>query len=432
MSARPKPARGIADGNFVAEWFGHRVWPTVSGTAEALKDQCARSCPFLTVATGQPTLCTKTSAKDDWAGEPYGVCTVSSDSNGRRQDWICCPYRTLDQHFTLLSSAVRSCYHVPDATDIVLLPVTVLHRSEQRERMAAGLRTGSRVFVFSAVKLGGEIDLPETDASPGAAVDMSVIEVLGLDPASGQPKDFGQHMFYEIQTADFHGSPLHAAGALRALCPRDNGAEFHARLSEAIEVCGTGMEGPNKANIFKRTIYQMIFKIELVRHADCAGFAIVLPVPVWDSWLRHLGQPALVQVGTDGKTAALLAEGEDAANITATSKSSVYIFDIDRTSSESPQPLKIIHRVLASAAALQHFAFDVAAEEAIKRNVVPSFRSSFIDRVGRGWADKLAPKEKTERSKGRKRKPAAGPTHGDTTTTVTASGPVESDTEENG
>ncbi len=61
------------------------------------------------------------------------------------------------------------------------------------------------VFVFSAQKLGGEIDLPETDASPGAAVDMSVIEVLQAN-RSGHPEVFGKHMFYEIQTADFHGS----------------------------------------------------------------------------------------------------------------------------------------------------------------------------------------------------------------------------------
>ena len=25
-----------------------------------------------------------------------------------------------------------------------------------------------------------------------------------------------------------------------------------------------------------------------------AGFAIVLPIPVWQSWLKHLGQPSLV------------------------------------------------------------------------------------------------------------------------------------------
>ena len=323
--------------------------------------------------------------------EPYGVCTISSDSNGSRQDWIACPHRTLDQRFTLLASAVGSGYSIPEDNDILLLPLTVLHRLRQRKRIIDAFKKHVRVFLFSSQKLGGEIDLPETDASPGAAVDMSVIEVTAVD-RQGRPTQFGNHLFYEIQTSDFHGSPLHAAAILRDCCPACEAAKgYHQDLSSKVEICGTGVEGPNKANIFKRTIYQMIFKIELSRAPQCAGFAIVLPVPVWESWLKHLGRPQVA--GTDPRQLALRTPTETERTSGEQSRATVYVFDVDRDSRETPNPLVIVQQVAISAGALIHHAFDRASAEAIGRGVVTTFRKSFMERAEKGWDGQLRPGE---------------------------------------
>jgi hypothetical protein len=42
----------------------------------------------------------------------------------------------------------------------------------------------------------------------------------GLD-SSGCPAKFGKHTIYEIQTADFHGSPLHATNLLKTHSPQN-------------------------------------------------------------------------------------------------------------------------------------------------------------------------------------------------------------------
>lgn len=66
MAARDK---GGAN-NVLGEWFGHRVYPTVAATAEALADQQTHRCPFLSTATATTTACVK-------APKSRGVCTVT-------------------------------------------------------------------------------------------------------------------------------------------------------------------------------------------------------------------------------------------------------------------------------------------------------------------------------------------------------------------
>jgi hypothetical protein len=213
--------------------------------------------------------------------------------------------------------------------------------------------------------------------------------------ADGKPSTFGKHLFYEIQTADFHGSPLHAAQALRDACAAgEPSLNYHATLVGQVEICGTGVEGPNKANIFKRTIYQMIFKIELARHADSAGFAIVLPVPVWESWLRHLGQPTLVQSGDDPTMVSLPEPTSDTEMASTTAPATIFVFDIDSASSEVPSPLKIVKRVSCSASALAHYAFTIAADKALQGDVITHFRKAFEDRALRGWNNQLDSQKK--------------------------------------
>lgn len=64
-------------GNFVSEWFGHRVYPAIVTTAESVADQQGEVCPFLSRAVSETRKCVKSEAAK-------GVCTISSMSNARR------------------------------------------------------------------------------------------------------------------------------------------------------------------------------------------------------------------------------------------------------------------------------------------------------------------------------------------------------------
>jgi len=383
--AKKKPP-ATCRGNYVVEWFGFRVWGAVDTSATAVAYQTNRNCPFLSIATRQTTECVKAARGYD---EPTGVCTISSDSNATRQDWLACPFRILDQHFTLLGGAVRSVYGVPDGVQVLLFPTTVLDNPERQNELRQALnKSDFRAFAFAASKLGGEVDVPETDASPGGKVDVSVIEILACDKKTGVPSRFGKHLFFEIQTADFHGSPLHAVRKLAKKCPRGARVGYHKLFKARPDDCGERVEGPNKANIFKRTIYQMVLKMELTRDPTCAGFVIVLPVPVWDSWLRHLGQPTITPVeGSDIDSLLTLDESDSSPGATESLTCVTVVFDIDRDSEESPQPLKIVQRISVQPEALIHFAFKAAPQYAINHDAIKRFREVLQKRVTGNWGE---------------------------------------------
>lgn len=383
MSARSKPEKGATSGNFVAEWFGHRVWNKVDSDATALANQCNRLCPFLSSAIGAKKRCIKSAGRSS----PTGVCTISSDSNGLRQDWLACPYRTLDEQFTILTQAIRLLFDISPDTPVFIYSGEKIKTQEGKTQLKSNVaEKRGRVFVFMADKLGGEIDLPETGASPGAKVDVSVIEVIDCDNA-GAPSVFGRHMMYEIQTADFHGSPLHAVQALEALCAEgDTKSKFHEQLKQDIELCGIGVEGPNKSNVFKRTFYQAVLKILMAEHKSCAGFVLILPSSVWDSWKRHLGNPDIKKISS-GKSV-FLGSNEKAEIQVAQCRSWIFVFDIEKNSAVSPHPLVVKEMIAASATALQEHAFDKAAKAALENDVVNRYRDVFSKRIKSAWSGK--------------------------------------------
>jgi hypothetical protein len=75
-------------GNHVSEWFGQRIHPEVRLDVASVSGQNAGRCPFLGRVLRRPTPCTK-------SDNSKGVCTISSSSNGPRQDWLVCPYRVI-------------------------------------------------------------------------------------------------------------------------------------------------------------------------------------------------------------------------------------------------------------------------------------------------------------------------------------------------
>ncbi len=163
--------------NFIAEWFGHRVYPVVAETALSLADQEAERCPFLTDVTGKKSLCIK-------KPNSKGVCTISSTSNGTRQDWLACPpYRALD--LSMLDDAARRLFrHAPPGDDVQMVAVPVLEVKKTADDVRKRVAAGKPTIVYFQNKLGGEISISPTDRSPEFSFDSTMIELLP-DPNGG-------------------------------------------------------------------------------------------------------------------------------------------------------------------------------------------------------------------------------------------------------
>jgi hypothetical protein len=382
-------ARRRPPSNYVAEWFGHIVWPAeqVDASPEAVRDQTAERCPFLSSATATELLCIKRT-KEDGVDIRTGFCTASSPSTGVREDWLACPWRVFDEPFTLIADAVRRLYGLAADESILVFPVTRFGSPAVREAVHAlddHAAESPRVFAFSSNPraLGGEIDVPETDRSPGNKVDVSIFEVLGTQ--AGGPS-LGRSAIFEIQTADFHGSPLHAVRQLRRLGPPRGDAGYHRGIAANSVALGDRVEVPNKANIFKHTIYQMILKIQMAKDEGCMGFAVVLPEPVWRSWERHLGQPKLLTDQRNPDVFQLRAPADgDGDSVIEAEPAWILVFRVDRQSAESPKPLKVVKRIATDSAALIHYAFDAAPQAAIEEGAMATFAQTFRGRLMRHW-----------------------------------------------
>lgn len=389
MARGPRPPS-----SFVAEWFGHVVWPPdeVDTSSEAVRNQTESRCPFLSSATARDVPCIK-KAKIDGIELRTGFCTQSSPSTGTREDWLACPARVFDEPFTLIRDAVFHIFKLADDESFTVVPLTRFGDEAIQDLVRSiaaddAVRPRHRVFAFASnpPTLGGEIDIPETPRSPGNKVDVSIFEIVGVD-GQGKP-DVGRFAIFEIQTADFHGSPLHAIAELRRLGPPTRDVGYHELIAANPDLLGKKLEGPNKANIFKRTIYQMILKIQMAKDPRCAGFCVVLPEPVWQSWARHLGDPELVDdpdVKGILRLRAPSVEGPDDETVVEPEPAWIIVFKVDRESTLSPRPLKIVKRIATDSAALIHYAFDEAPEAAIDAGALQTFGATFASRLELHW-----------------------------------------------
>ncbi|MEV7201527.1 hypothetical protein [Streptomyces griseoluteus] len=365
----------------VSEWFGHRVFPVVSGSSAALRDQRAHRCPFLTEALGLPQRCVKSHETDATKRNSAGVCTISSTSNRIRQDWLVCPFRALDEN--LLHEMVRRLFKIPDAESVVIRPAPVLDVPEQRTQLLSDLRGGgARTFIYYQGKLGGEIGLPRTPASPQFSFDVTVVELLrqgesasipaGLD---GEGIRLGKYGVIELQTTDTHGSYRQTVEALAnalALHP----ADFHRQLSNNPEWAGKKVEGPNVSNVFKRTFYQVAFKFQATKRAESVGCILVLPKPVWDSWQPFLGAPS-VPKQSDGTYRLLDDETSDPRDW-------IYVFDVaqEPASDGGPAPLAVDMVLGTNAETLSKAALDVAPRKAVEgQGVNDAVRTTLLKRL---------------------------------------------------
>lgn len=314
-----------------SEWFGNRIFPKVSSETLAMSDQRAGRCPFLTEALKAKTPCVK-------APNSLGVCTISAASNGPRQDWLVCPYRALDDG--LLADIARRLYSIPVLEPVLIRPVVALGDHLSRSEILAAVDGDRRVFVYFQDKLGGEIGLSRTAASPELSFDITMVELIPSVPAADTAGAYesavsvGRYGVFELQTMDFHGTYKNAVSALANALDL-HGDRFPAVLADNPEWAGRGIEGPNISNVFKRTFYQIAFKFQVTKRETSVGCALALPQPVWDSWQPFLGAPDLHE-HADG-TYRLLDDQE------ARPTDWIYVFDIDTEPGLDgrPAPLRI-------------------------------------------------------------------------------------------
>jgi len=347
--ARRAKARKTPDpaGNFVSEWFGHRVYPSVKCGPSTLGDQKTQRCPFLTAALHENVECVKSETSK-------GVCTISSTSNGPRQDWLVCPHRALVP--AVVDDAARRLFCPKGGTPFVV-PAPTLRLPKVQSMVAKALKEGVTVVTYLRSQLGGEVSISKTERSPEMSFDMTMVQLLDAKDGCA----VGRYGIIETQTMDFHGSYRHAVKNVTDAL-RLHGKSFHKVLGENVGWLCEGVEGPNIANVFKRTFYQMIFKFRLAELEACAGCVLAIPTAVWDSWQRHLGKPELVPCG--GSVFEMRA-GEGTKRSKAQGPAWIYVFEPRAASDATPNPIRLERVVATDADSVAHFALRVAPEAAV-------------------------------------------------------------------
>lgn len=350
-------------GNYVCEWFGHRVYPAVVSTLQSAAGQQDGTCPFLGAATNSVRACIKPPAA-------HGVCTISTlpKAGAQRQEWLVCPYRALDP--ALVEDAVRRLFGFPSRQAALIFPAPRLEDEAMRQEVGRRLAVGDRAFVYFDEKLGGELSIPKTARSPEFSFDVTIFEI---ELEAGHPH-IGRFGVIEIQTMDFHGSYKHAVSKLKNaqdLFP----SSFHTELQKNQGWLAEKIEGPNIANVFKRTFYQMMFKFQLGQNPRCAGCVLAIPMSVWDSWQRHLAAPDLIEEA-DG-TFSLFKPGMERPDPVP---AWIYAFDLDSSATVTPSPVVLSKIIATDAPSMSHFALDAAPVAALDNIVADGGMLSLVAR----------------------------------------------------
>ncbi|MFJ7195792.1 MULTISPECIES: hypothetical protein [unclassified Streptomyces] len=386
MSKSSGTSKSRARSNFIAEWYGHRLYPEVAQTEESLCDQKAQRCPFLTQATGTDYRCVKV---DRNGGKSRGVCTISSTTSGERKDWLACPFRALDT--SMLRDAANRLFSYGADQGFTLTPATLLEKDEEVQKLRNRVAAGKPAIVYFQNALGGEIKLSATDRSPAFSFDSTMVELL---PGPDGGLTVGKYGIFEIQTADFHGTYELAVNNISQNL-RMFPDEFKDQIDSHQYLLAEGVESPNTANIFKRTFYQMMFKFQVGAHDTSAGCIFAVPRAVWDSWQKHLGGPGLIEA-PDG-TWRLSKPGADLSN---TPRSWIYVFDTEVSSTQTPNNLDLWRVIGTDAATLSYFALEVAPEAALEAGgSVDRLRDTITQRLGQYLSEfRPAPRPRTRKT----------------------------------
>ncbi|MGQ0731874.1 hypothetical protein [Acidovorax sp.] len=323
-------------GNFISEWFGQRTYPVVRLEDEAISGENWGVCPFLSRVVRRTTRCIK--------GEnAFGVCTISSVMPNMQRDWLVCPYRVIDSEI-VRNSCVAIFGSIPTETPI---PISILNEMKGLALLQDSLKKTGKGFVFFQDKLGGEISISSTSSSPEIAFDIAVVEVSNGENGAIR---IGRYGFIEIQTMDFHGSYKDAVSNMRD-AHRLHQRQFSTALSNNPSWMSQNVEGPNIANVFKRTFYQTLLKFELSKEGAAAGTVLAIPDAVWESWQPFLGRPTIENVsGSEFRIV-----GSDNTKYHGTN-AWIFVFELDSQSGPI-SPVNIKARIRVSATDLIEHAF---------------------------------------------------------------------------
>jgi hypothetical protein len=254
-------------------------------------------------------------------------------------------------------------------------------RAADRLRVLKTVRGGGVAVVYFQNNLGGEISLSPTDKSPELSFDITFVQILERDGIV----TLGRYGIFEVQTMDFHGSYKSVVNNLNDAL-RLHSENFHRTIAANPQWLAEKIEGPNIANVFKRTFYQIVLKFQIGADETCAGCVLALPAAVWDSWQRHLGRPELASQD-DGTWR--LQGTTPPGHVPAW----IYVFDIDQTSSATPNQMKLTRVIATDAEALIHSALRAAPAAAVAGvgsadRVLVSIRQ----RLGRWWPELRPPR----------------------------------------
>ena len=251
----------------------------------------------------------------------------------------------------LLEEVVKRLFRVKGRVE--LFPAPTLVSAKVRERITRSVRGGVTTIVYLQDKLGGEISLSATDRSPEVAFDTTMVEVVADEEGH---LSVGRYGILEIQTMDFHGSYRYAEKNLRDSL-RLHRTGFPKVLQENQGWLSDHIEGPNIANVFKRTSYQIMLKFRIGAHPHAVGCVLAVPASVWDSWQRHLGAPELRPMGDGTHQLARSGAGAPTAWI--------YVFDLDVRPDVTPNPIVLSKVIATDADSIAHYALKIAPDAAV-------------------------------------------------------------------
>lgn len=275
-----------------------------------------------------------------------------------------------------------------DAANRYPVPVSALRNPETLEKFKSDVQKTGRGFLFFQDKLGGEISLSSTEKNPDMSFDVTLVEVLRSRDGSF---NLGRYGIMEVQTMDFHGSYKGAVDALNNALDL-HGSSFPTTLQKNLDWAKRGVEGPNIANVFKRTFYQMLVKFQLSSGGAAAGTVLALPKSVWDSWQPFLGGPTLE--ATDAGYSVIAGAPTTGLN------AFICVFDIDATAepaggdesgatgSNDISPVRVERFIRIAPDTLAHHAFTEVPRE-ILRNIAGTdlILVSIRSRLFQWWPD---------------------------------------------
>ena len=269
-------------------------------------------------------------------------------------DWLACPYRVISSG--LVTSACQLIFGQAEVSPP--MPVTLLQIPAELASFKERVLDGTSGYVFFQAKLGGEISVVGTPKSPEMSFDVTLVEIRN----QGGKFTVGRYGIFEIQTMDFHGSYKAAVHNLRDAL-RLHRSEFPDALRQNLRWTGEGVEGPNIANVFKRTFYQILIKFQLSGQGAAAGTVLAIPQAVWDSWQPFLGAPELEKI-SNGVFAIKAIDGTP--RVGGSTNAYISVFDLDGTAEGAISPVNVTMHIHVNAEQLAHHAFKVVPSGMLK------------------------------------------------------------------